>query len=59
MFACIALVGLPLLLALLKHWSLLLRRPEVCYGPPQIAVSSATHATLSQVLQQIDHRLNH
>ncbi|KAL0018223.1 hypothetical protein WJX77_010691 [Trebouxia sp. C0004] len=34
-------------------------RPETCYGPPQIAVNSATHATLSQVLQQIDHRLNH
>ncbi len=33
-------------------------RPEICYGPPQIAGNSATHATLSQVLQQIDHHLD-
>ncbi len=40
-------------------YTVFLCRPEICYGPPQIAVNSATHATLSQVLQQIDHRLNH
>lgn len=33
--------------------SLLLCRTEACYGPPQLATTSATHATLSQVLQHV------
>ena len=56
--ACVAWVALPFVLALLKHWPLFLCRPEICYGPPQIAGNSATHVTLSQVLQQIDHHLD-
>lgn len=30
-------------------------RPKACYGAPKVAATTVTHASLTQVLQQLDH----